>query len=299
MNDFWKNLTIAIISFFLAFIGQYYYYQQQLEIKKFDIHEEFDPNFIAKPKFPDSKIEFKVDGADQDKVGKLNISIINYTSATYKDTPVKIKITPKNPSQFNVIAYSAVGEKEIADLVAEDKKMVFDGTSYNFSYLVETINREEKNNYAMQLRLLFTGNERPEVAVVAKGVGTRKYDVSNSPYQKSVMRKAAWIAIGFFLLFILVVFIATLLVVGPLISVATKKWDAKNNRKYAAEIIEAIKTENLQPNMDDSELREYVAKMLYKRKVIWWQQKTFLTKWTLGFVAPRREDYLVDFDEFS
>jgi len=293
MADIWKNLIIAIISFLLAFIGQYYYYQKQLEIKKFDIHEEFDPSFIAKPKFPNSTIEFKVDGDDKDKAGKLNVSLINYTSNSYKDIPVKIKVTPGNPNQFKVIAYSAVGEQEIADLVAEDKKMVFDGTSYNFSYLVETINREEKNDYAMQLRLLFEGSERPEIDVVAKGVGTRKYDASNSPYQKSATLKAAWISIGLFLLFIAVVFVATLLVIGPLISVATKKWDVRNNQKYASEIIEAIKTENLQPEMTDSELSEYVAKMLYRRKVIWWQQKTLLNKWTLGLIAPRPDEYLV------
>ena len=297
MNDIWKNLIIAVISFLLAFIGQYYYYQKQLEIKKFDIHEEFDPNFIAKPKFPNSKIEFKVDGDDKDKAGKLNISIINYTSANYSDIPVKIKVTPKDPSRFKVIAYSAVGEQEIADLVAEDKKMLFDGTSYNFSFLVETINREEKNNYAMQLRLLVEGSEQPEVDVVAKGVGTRKYDASNSPYQKSITWKAAWIAIGFFILLIVIVFIATLLIIGPLISVATKKLDARNNHKYAAEMIEAIKVEELQSDMTDSELSEYVAKMLYRRKVIWWHKKTLLSKWTLGLIAPHFDDYLIEIEE--
>jgi len=293
MSDIWKNLIIAVISFLLAFIGQYYYYQDQLEIKRLDVHKEFEPNFIAKPKFPDDKIEFKINGNEKEKVGKFNISIVNYSTKGFQDLPIKIKITPKSKDDFKVVAYSVVGEKEISDLVSEDKKMSFDGGSYNFSFIAEAINRERKNNYSMQLRILFEGTEEPKVYVVAKGVGTRDYNIDHSPNQKDITWKASWLAIGLFILGLLCVFIVTWLVLGPLISIATQKWEVKNNKRYASQIIEALKTENLHPDLDDAQLRDYVAKMLYTRQLIWWNNQSPLRKWSVGLVSPKSDDYYV------
>jgi hypothetical protein len=293
MNDIWKNLIIAVISFLLAFIGQYYYYQDQLEIKQLDVHKHFDPNFIAKPKFPDSKIEFKIDGNEKDEVGKLNISIVNYSTKAFEDLPIKIKITPEDTNNFKVLTYSAVGEKEVSGLIKEDQKMTFDGNSYTFSYTVSTVNREEQNNYSLQLRILFEGNEEPNVDVVAKGVGTRDYDETNSPHQKSISWKAAWLAIGLFILVLSGIFIVTWLIIGPIISLATQNMELNRCKKYATQLIEAIRAENLHPELDDVQLSNHVAKMLYARQLIWWNNQSGLRKWSFGFVAPKSDDYYV------
>ncbi|MGI9831559.1 hypothetical protein [Vibrio vulnificus] len=291
MNDVLKNLIVAIVSFLLAFVGQYYYHQEQLKIKKLDVHQEFETGFISKPKFPNSKIVFKIGDDDLEQVGKFYISVINYSDKVYEDIPILIKLTPKDSKNFKVQAHSAVGEKGISDLVTEAKKMAFDGESYNFSYIVDSINRAEKGEYAFQLRILFEGNEKPDIDVVVKGVGTREFDNSNSPYQKELTWKAAWSGIGIFVTFILLTVAFTWFILTPIISRMTVSWDIKNNKKYAQSIFNAIKDENLQPTLSDDELRIYVAKMLYRRQKNWWDGRSVINKWSLGFVEPRFDDY--------
>jgi len=294
MNELVKNILIALFSFLLAFIGQYYYFEKQYEIQELDIHTQFTTDYIAKPNFPNSNIEFKINGIEKDKVGLLTISILNYSSKNYLDIPVNIKITPKKMSDFNILAYSAVGEKEMTDLVSEIKPISIDKRSYNFSYKVRSINREYKNNYGMQLKVIFEGDTEPQIDVIGKGVGTRKYDSNNSPYQQELEWKAEWMAIGVFLILIVLTFVFVWLILSPIIARLTKKWDRKNNQKYAKEIFDSIKIDNLKQGSTDQELSSFVANMLYKRQLFLWNKKTSIGKWSLGYIQPELSDFTIE-----
>lgn len=293
MSETWKNVLVAALSAIFAFLGSYYFYSQKLEILKMDLHKSFDENYFSKPKFPSDDIILTVNNEEKEKLGLFQIYLLNYTTKDYLDIPISIKITPKKKSEFKVLAYSAVGQDEVYDLVEESKKMAFDGSSYNFSYKISSINRTERSDYGLQLRILFEGTEEPEVSIVAKGVGIRDFDINNSPYQKSENIKAIFLSIGVMIGFVLVMFILMALFLNPLISVLTKKIDTKTKRKYARELYNAIKNNELQPGKTDEEIANFVADMLFKRQCEWWDKKTPIGKWSLGLIAPERDDHLV------
>jgi hypothetical protein len=294
MNQTWKNILVAALSAIFAFAGSYYIYSEQLKISKLDLHKDFDENYFSKPKFPSSDIILTVDTEEKEKLGLFQVSLVNYTTKDYLDIPIKIKITPKKVTEFKILAHSAVGQDEVSDLVVATKDMDFDGSSYNFSYEVSSINRTERSEYGMQLRILFEGTEEPKVSVVAKGVGVRDFDVNNSPYQKSVNIKAAFLGIGLILGIGVGMFILMVLILGPLISVFTKSLDVKSRKKYAKELFKVIKDNNLQPNKSDDDIANFVADMLYHRQCEWWNNKTPIGKWSLGLIGPDRNDHLVE-----
>ena len=294
MNDTWKSLLVAALSAILAFAGSYYLYSEQLKISKLDLHKNFEGSYFSKPKFPSDDIILTVNKEEKDKLGLFQISLVNYTTKDYLDIPINIKVTPKNKNEFKLLAYSAVGQNEVYDLVEESKKMVFDGSSYNFSYKVSTINRTEKSDYGMQLRMLFEGTEEPEVDIVAKGVGIRDFDVNNSPYQKGINIKAAFLGVAIIVGLILSMFVLMILILGPIISIFTRKLDIKIRKKYAQEIFDAIKNNNLQPGKTDLEISNFVAEMLFQRQYEWWCKKTPIGKWSLGLIEPERSDHLVE-----
>lgn len=294
MRDIGRNIIIALISVALTLMGNYFYDSSKNAIKKLDIHTNFDPEYISKPNFPDSKIEFKVDDIEKNKLGRLDISILNYTESNFKDLPIRIKITPVKPSDFKIIAYSVVGEKELTDLVIKDKDMEFNGTSYFFSYTAKSLNREEKKDYGMQLRVLFEGNTEPVIDVIPSGVSTREFDYDNSPYQNEIAWKATWLGLGVLILSLTAIFIFTWLILGPVISRLTQKMDVKSRKKYARYIFNAIKKDNLQPNMNDQELANYVAQVLYNERQERWQNMSLVGKWSLGLIEPNRDDYKIE-----
>ncbi|WP_165905103.1 hypothetical protein [Parashewanella curva] len=92
----------------------------------------------------------------------------------------------------------------------------------------------------------------------------------------------------------LILFVSMALVLSPLISVLTKKQDIRNRKKYAKELFDAIKENDLQPNKSDIEISNFVADMLFKRQSNLWNRKTFIGKWCLGMIAPERSDHFVD-----
>ena len=294
MKDTWKSILVAAFTAIFAFAGSYYLYSEQLKISKLDIHKNFEGSYFSKPKFPSDNIVLTVNKEEKDKIGLFEISLVNYTTKDYLDIPINIKVTPKNKNEFKVLAYSAVGQNDVYDLVEESKEMAFDGSSYNFSYKISTINRTDKSDYGMQLRILFEGSEEPEVHVVAKGVGIRDFDINNSPYQKDINIKASLLGVGIIIGIILFMFILMTLILGPLISMLTRKLDIKNRKKFAQELFDAIKNNNLQPGKTDLEIANFVADMLFQRQCEWWRKKTIIGKWSLGLIAPHRNDHLVE-----
>ncbi len=224
----------------------------------------------------------------------MKISLVNFSSKNYLDIPIKIKVTPVNTKEFKVLSYSAVGEKEFYDNIIEEKKMKFDGKSYNFSYIVTSMNRAEKADYGLQLRILFEGKEEPKISISAKDVTTQDYDISHSPYQKDLNFKVSLYGIGFIVILFIVVMFLILIILGPIISLSFKRNDIKNRRKYAKELFDAIKSEPLQTGTTDLELRGFVASMLYKQELKRWHKKTIIGKWSLGMIEPDIADHTIE-----
>jgi len=187
-----------------------------------------------------------------------------------------------------------VGEKEFYDNIKEDKKMEFDGKSYNFSYTVSSMNRTEKSDYGFQLRILFEGKEEPKISISAKNVSVQDYDVNHSPHQENLNLKASLFGIGALVILFIVVMFLMLAILGPIISWSTRKSDVKNKQKYAKELFDAIKSESLQTGTTDEKLRDFVTSMLYKQQLERWNNKTIIGKWSLGMIAPNIEDHKIE-----
>lgn len=294
MNDTWKNILISLLSAFLAFATSYYFYTEQLEINKLDLHKDFDKNYFSKPKFPSDNIVLTVNNEEKEQLGIMKISLVNFSSKNYLDIPIKIKLTPIDINNFKILSYSAVGEKEFYDNITEEKKMEFDGKSYNFSYIVSSMNRTEKSDYGLQLRILFEGNEEPKISISAKNVSVQDYDVSHSPYQKNLNFKASLFGIGALVILFIIVMFLMLAILSPIMSWSTRKSDIKYRQKYAKELFDVIKSESLQIGTTDEELRDFVATMLYKQQLERWNNKTVIGKWSLGMIAPNIEDHKIE-----
>lgn len=294
MNDMWKNILISVLTAFLAFATSYYFYTEQLEINKLDLHKDFDKNYFSKPKFPSDNIVLTVNNEEKEQLGIMKISLVNFSSKNYLDIPIKIKLTPIDIEKFKVLSYSAVGEKEFYDNITEEKEMKFDGKSYNFSYIVSSMNRTEKPEYGLQLRILFEGNEEPKISISAKNVSIQDYDVSHSPYQKDLNLKASLFGISAFIVLFIIVMFLMLAILNPIISWSTRKYDIKNRQKNAKELFDVIKSESLQIGTTDIERRDFVATMLYKQELERWNKKTIIGKWSLGMIEPNKEDYKIE-----
>jgi len=290
MSDLWKNVFIVILSVFFTFLVEQYRYSEQNEILKLDVHASFEPDYLSKPKFPNANVKLSVDGSDKEKLGLYEISIVNFTSNNYKDIPIHISVKPDNPDEFKVLSYFAVGEKGMEDLVSEVKPMRFDGKSYRFSYVASTLNRAEKDEVGLALSLLFEGNKQPSLKVVANGVNTREFSWNNSPEKSKVERNAFYILIGL----LVGIIIVTWIIVGPIMSVLIRPLDRKSDKKFAKSIFDAIRDENLQSQLSDQQLKEFVAQMLHSQRKATWDARTPIGKWSLGLREPRFSDYLLN-----
>ncbi|MDN3402061.1 MULTISPECIES: hypothetical protein [Pseudoalteromonas] len=288
----WKNILVAALSALFTFAGSYYFYSESLAISKLDLHKDYDDNYFSKPKFPSDDIILTVNKIEKEKIGLLQISLLNYTAKDYLDIPINFKLTPKELSNFKVLAYSVVGHGDVNDLVKEPKKMEFDGNSFNFSFKVSAINRTEKSDYGIQLRILFEGTEEPNIRAFAKGVGIRDFDINNSPYQETISKKSLLIFIGALVCFCLVMFIMMIFILNPVMSIMTRKSDIKSRQKYAESLFLAIKKENLLPGKTDPQIAEFIADMLHRRQCEWWDKRSPIAKWSLGLMAPERKEHL-------
>lgn len=278
----------------LAFAGGHYYQVDESKISQLDLYKQFDENYFSKPQFPSSDVILAVDSEEKEKLGLFQISLMNYTTEDYSDIPIQIKITPKNPSEFKILAHSAFGQNKIADLVESTKDMDFDGSSYNFSYKVSYINRAQEYEYGMRLRILFEGTEQPGVEVVARGVGIRDFDVKNSPYQRSMFIKNIIKSLSYTFILVLLLGLFVALILHPLTSRFTKNSMVKSHKKYAQSIYSVIKNNDLMPNKSDENIANLVTEILYHHQCKWWNSKPLIVQWTYGLREPDRNDHLVE-----
>jgi hypothetical protein len=289
VSEIWKNIIVAVVSFLLAILGQQYFFNIQNEIQKIDIHTSFDSSYLSKPKFPDSKVEIKVDGKTKESIGLLEISLVNFSNNVFKDVPIVIEVKPKKGDSFTYLSHFAYGEKSIKDLVEETKPYELDNGVYRFSYKAISLNRSEEANVSMKLGVLFEGQEEPAVVVSAVGINTREFNIENSPARAKVQRDAFFllvaIVIGFFALFFIVL--------GPIASRLTSPLDRKNDKRYAKQIYDVLQAESHYSELSETELKEHVADFLYKRQLNWWETKSKFGKWLLGMRDPQPEDYKI------
>lgn len=289
VSEVWKNIIVAVVSFLLAILGQQYFFNKQNEIQKIDIHTSFDNNYLSKPKFPDSKVEIKVDGKTKESIGLLEVSLVNFSNNSFKDIPIIIEVKPKKGDSFTYLSHFAHGEKSIKDLVKETKPYELDNGVYRFAYKAISLNRNEEANVSMKLGVLFEGQEEPDVVVSAVGINTREFNIENSPARAKVQRDAFFllvaIIIGFFALFFIVL--------GPIISRLTSPLDRKNDKRYSKQIYDVLKAEPHYSSLSETQLKQHVADFLYKRQLNWWVTKSKFGKWLLGMREPQPEDYKI------
>lgn len=289
MSDVWKNIVVAVVSFLLAIIGQQYFFNKQNEIQKIDVHTNFDSNYLSKPKFPDSKVEIKVDGSTKESIGILEVSLVNFSNQTFKDIPIIIEVTPKRGDSFSYLSHFAHGEKGMKDLVEATKPYEFVNGVHRFFYTAKSLNRSEEADIGMKLGILFEGEQEPEVNVSAVGLNTRDFDIAHSPARSKVQIDAFLIIIAF----VVGLFAFTFAIFGPIISRLTSPLDRKNNKKYALQIFDVLRADVHYSSMTDDVLKQHISEILYKRQNNWWNEKSWLGKWSLGMRAPDPSDYKI------
>lgn len=277
------------MSFLLAVIGQQYFFDKQNEIQKIDIHTNFDKSYLSKPKFPDSKVEIKVDGTTKESIGILEVSLINFSNKAFKDVPIIIEVTPKRGGSFTYLSHFAHGEKGMKDLVELTKPHEFVNGSHRFFYTAKSLNRSEESDIGMKLGVLFEGEQEPDVTVSAVGLNTRDFDINHSPSRAKVKRDAFLIVIAFFI----GLFAFTFAVFSPVMSRLISPLDRKSNKKYALEIFQVLRGDSFYDSMSDDNLKLHVSQLLYERQCIWWNGKSWLGKWSLGMRAPESSDYKI------
>jgi len=288
MSDLWKNLTVAIVSFLLAILGQQYFFNKDNEIQYLDIYTSFDNNYISKPKFPDSKVTIIVDRKTKESIGLFEIALVNFSNEVYKNIPIIIEVKPKKGDSFTYLSHFAHGEKEMKELVEETKPYEFDNGIHRFSLKAKSLNRTETPKAAaLKLGILFEGEHEPEVSISAVGLSTRYYDPGHSPVHSKVQRDAVLITIAF----ILVIFIFLFTVLMPILSRLLSPFDRRNEKKYARQLFDVLENDPKYTSMSEEELKEHIANFLYKIRINWWNSKSLLTKWTFGMREPQQDDY--------
>ncbi|WP_434566987.1 hypothetical protein QFW85_09215 [Vibrio chagasii] len=256
-----------------------------------DIHTSFDSNYFSKPKFPNDQIRLIVNETEQESIGIMYVSLVNFSTKELIDLPVNIILEPQNLGDFEVLAYSAVGEDENPELVEETKKMVFDKGIYRFSYKAKAINRIDEPDYGFQLRILFEGEEEPVVKVSTVGIDTREYDANNKPSStKDTIKNTSLYILGM-VFFIVLVVIFTGLFVLPVVSLLSHKSDVKFRKKRAAKLYKVIKSNALNPELDDEQLKEYVTELLYQERLQFWKSSSVIVKWTSAMIPPNKEEH--------
>ncbi|AXB33879.1 hypothetical protein DSB67_21010 [Vibrio campbellii] len=290
MSELWKNLVVATVSFLLAIVGQQYFFGKQTEIPKIDVHTNFDSNYMSKPKFPDTKVEIKVNDKAKESIGLFEISLVNFSDKAFKDIPIIIEVKPKKGESFIHLSHFAHGEKEMKELVKETKPYELENGSYRFSYNAVSINRTEKSEVAMRLGILFEGQSEPDVVVSGPGFNTRVFDIENSPARSEMQKNTVLLFIA--ILLGMVAF--TLMIFGPVISLLSSPIDRKSDKRYAKQIFDVLRSGDVYDQMSDDELKSHVADFLYRRQINWWDTKSTLGKWFLGMREPKTSDYRIE-----
>ncbi|MEC4728158.1 hypothetical protein HWQ46_21715 [Shewanella sp. D64] len=288
MGNLWGKIVVAIVTCALTMIGQQYFFEKQNEIQKLDVHINFDKNYLSKPKFPDSKVEIKVDGSTKESIGLLEISLVNFSDKVFKDIPIVIEVKPKESDKFTYLSHFAHGEKGIKNLVEETKDYEFDNGVHRFSYKVKSLNRSEGADPNMKLGILFDGQDKPQIIVSAIGLNTREYNYGHSPAQLKVERDISLM----FIALIVGVFLFTYFIFGPAISRITAPLERRKDRKYAKELFEVLRGDPLYNTMSDNDLTDHITSSLYKRQVIWWNRSSWTIKLLWGMRRPKPTDFI-------
>lgn len=289
MSDVWKNIVSVAVSFLLGTSYQNYLFDKQNEIQKIDIHTNFDSSYLSKPKFPDSKVEIKVDGKTKESIGILEVSLINFSNNVFTDVPIIIEVTPEKGSSFSYLSHFAHGEKGMKDLVEPTRPYEFTNGTHRFFYKAKSLNRSEDADIGMKLGVLFEGEKEPDIKVSAVGLSTRDFDIDNSPARAKVERETL-IAV---IIFIVGVLIFALGIFSPILYRLTSPLDRKREKKYAREVFDVLRVDSYYSSMSDDDLKQHVSEFLYKRQYNWWSAAPWLIKWHFGMRAPELNDYRV------
>ena len=79
MNGIWKTVLSCILSTVLTAIAAYWIHLEQIKVPKLDVHTSFESNYFSKPKFPNDQIRLIVNEIEQETIGIMYVSLVNYS----------------------------------------------------------------------------------------------------------------------------------------------------------------------------------------------------------------------------
>lgn len=281
-----KKLLLAILPVLFAFLIQQYFYIKQNEFLWIDMHTEINENYLSQPNFPNSNVEIKVDGDSKTNLSLITVSFFNYSNKNITDTTLDLKITPQRYDDFNVITHYAVGEKNIPNLIRESRPVTETGKSIIFHYDIDFINRTDKVDYNIQLKLLYEGTSEINIESVIPGARVRNYDKSNMPYNKIVNIQSTLILILF-----LLAIISLSLISSFIYSKFSNKSRIKTLKKYVMNIYSEMRKDDFYSELSDEVLKDHCATILFNRDIKNWNNKNKFSKFLDGNNKPTFSDY--------
>lgn len=291
-----KNTIIScIITAALSLLIGYFLHLQINKINKLDMHINYDNNYIAKPKFPNSKIELKVDTVDIEKLGILSVYLVNFSNKDFEDQKLRIRVTPDN-NDFEMLSYSARGQNSEYGVIKDNLKdtdIVKVNSSYEFDFTVEFINRTDALEEGFLLNILYKGSLKdiPTVTVTGKGVQTRKYEESNRPNEPFIQITRFSVILAGLIAAVVAIVLFMLLFINPVVSFFGQKNEVKRNKRYANQLLAAINDEGLLNEYTDEQIKGFIARMLHKRQYHWFEKQPLILKWSNANIKPKLSDY--------
>lgn len=282
-----KQILISIIlTGLVSFLIQQNAYLIENKIQMLDMHTEINENYLSKPNFPKSNIELKVDGVNKDQLGLLTISFFNYSKKNLSKSSVRIIVTPDDIKDFDLVSYFAVGEKQIPNLLKEVEKVEFNGQSFIFNYEIDFINRTDKIDYSIQLKIMYEGSNDINVEAVAEGIGIRKYNKNNMPYNRKTNIQAILLLLSMFLVIISISIISSFIYSKLFRGSKQKLLNNELNKIY-----KIMRNDLKYTEISDDELKKRVSNLEYKKDLFDWNNKSKFSKFLDGFYSPDNRNY--------
>ncbi|WP_229625269.1 hypothetical protein [Vibrio parahaemolyticus] len=293
MGEFKKIIISCVITAVLSFFVAFFFWSKGNERTLLDVATFFEPDFISKPVFPHNDISLSVDGVEHEKLGLMNISVVNFSNKDFSDLPITVKIKSHESSEFQILAASGFGTDgtpELVKLTREHSK----GNVQQYEFIVSTLSRVEgKKDYGFQLRLLIKGESEsePEVKVIPKGVSTRKYSEKNSPEYNDEFRTKLFYAFCFSVLLIIITAIITIFVILPISSLLTKSSTKEYYKRRVNSYYDVVKNQNLCPESDDSQIKALVSNLYYYDRLKFWENQNWFMRFSQAFIKPEKQDF--------
>lgn len=289
--DLLKSVFLLAVGAIFSFVAQQFLWGKQTEVQEIDYRITHDSGFLAKPDFPNKKIEILVDGVEKPSLSQSQVSILNYSEKDYKEFPLYIKISPKKDEKINILGSYVVGQSDLPKLVEEIKnENDSKNNSFIYSYNIKSLTRAEKNEYGFKSVYIFEGNVEPKIEVIPtkEGVRAREFELEHSPFIK---KRNIKVYIGL-VVFVFLLFFSLFFIITPIMNFIFRPFERKTEKNIAKKHSVALSKHPLLSQLSQDDIKKISIDTLFTQKKENWEKRGIIGRWTFfGFIEPKKQDY--------